>query len=218
MEVRQAAAWRDPAIPRAHFAYLTTIAAALFLFAACSEGTAPVADEITDAVLFESDRDGQFEIYAVSPRSRRLWRLTDQIRDDHDPAWSPDGSRLAFVSNRLDTPTLWVMDASGLDQRRLGAIEFVSRPTWSPDGASIMVSANNEVFVLNVATEETRRVSLPTEEARRPVWSPDGTRIAYSSDRFGTLDIIVVNAESGALVERLTDSQASDLTGSWSWR
>lgn len=289
-----------------------TIACGILLFAAaCHDGTAPRPDRITDALLFESDRDGQIEIYAVSIRTRRLWRLTEQVRDDYspawspdreriafiserdspddqiasevyvmrsdgteprrvtntgtatgspswspdglrlayasevsgrarisiidvdgsdeqeitegthddyDPAWSPDGKRIAFVSNRLDTPTLWVMDAMGLESRRIGELEFVSRPTWSPDGEHLVVTANRQVFVVDLDTEEERRVSLPEEDARHPVWSPDGTRIAYTSDRFGPLDILIVDATSGALVQRLTDSQSSDLTGSWNWR
>ena len=66
-----------------------------------------------------------------------LKRLTDNAGIDTSPAWSPDGTQIAFVSNRLGTPQIWVMGADGSGRRRL--VQNTDKigaetPSWSPAG------------------------------------------------------------------------------------
>ena len=65
-------------------------------------------------------------------------QLTTDPANDLRPAWSPDGTRIAFFSNRSDSNDIWVMDADGENQRELtnGSADD-RRPAWSPDGARI---------------------------------------------------------------------------------
>ena len=124
---------------------------------------------------------------ARSPRLGIL-RLTDSDDSDGNPAWSPDGRKIAFVSDRDGAEDIYVMDAAhGSDVERLtyfGA-EDEDRSGIRFDGGS-------------------------------PVWSPDGQRIAFAWDRReGNLDIYVMAAD-GSNVERLTDSDALDGPPVWS--
>jgi Tol biopolymer transport system component len=108
---------------------------------------------------------------------------------DGDPVWSPDGRRLAFVRIQGGRADIYVVDADGSRLRRLAhAIAF----TPKPGGPSSGFGAN-------------------------PAWSPDGRTIAFTSNRDGTDDIFVVNADGGGL-RNLTRSRGHDRTRVWKGR
>jgi TolB protein len=89
-----------------------------------------------------SARDGNWEVYAVNLDGTGLKRLTSNSANDGLPTWSPDGRSIAFVSNRSGAWAIWVMDASGDNQRKLfdlgggyggGTNDWVTeRISWSP--------------------------------------------------------------------------------------
>lgn len=102
------------------------------------------------------------------------------------PAWSPDGTRIAFTSYRGGTPALWVMDADGGQVRQLTASSTLHGdyfPTWSPDGTQIAFQRLNMDFarigVLNVAGGLPRFLEFEGR-AYSPAWSPDGKWLAFS--------------------------------------
>ncbi|WP_160712948.1 DPP IV N-terminal domain-containing protein [Chitinophaga solisilvae] len=135
-------------------------------------------------------------------------RLTNDAAIDLDPAWSPDGSRLAFVSDRLGKMDLWIHDMiTGTDKRITDTPEGVMFPAWSPDGQQIafLLSDARNVWgtaVPGVVRPDTvqqlpahngprtafpvqplaavRRLHTPLSAPGRPAWSPDGQRIAFS--------------------------------------
>src|SRR5215217_5243124 len=89
-------------------------------------------------IAFDSDRDGNREIYTMFTDGGDQTRLTDNPAFDGEPAWSPDRSQLAFVSDRDDTNNIYVMDADGSDVRPLTANRADNiDPAWSPDGQMI---------------------------------------------------------------------------------
>ena len=72
-------------------------------------------------------------------------RLTDNLFADYDPAWSPDGSRIAFSSNRHGNMEIYVMDADGSNPIRITNHAYVDRsPDWSPDGSKIVFTSDRE--------------------------------------------------------------------------
>jgi Tol biopolymer transport system component len=128
------------------------------------------------------------DIYVMNADGSGLRRLTRSPQHDGDPAWSPDGRRLAFVRVQGGRSDIYVVDADGRGLRSLAhAIMF--RP--SPGAPSSGFAAN-------------------------PTWSPDGERIAFMSNRDGTDDIFVVNADGSGL-RNLTRSQG-DRTRMWHGR
>lgn len=169
--------------------------------------------EIPCMIAFDSDRDGNREIYIMSPDGSGQTNLTNEPADDRNPAWNPQGTQIAFVSNRETeqghVEQIYVMNADGSDVRQLSNNGSADFPDWSPDGNWITYSAENEIFIVPVdGSEEARNLTnSPESNDFESVWSPDGSRIAWAS---GTPDdpnanLFVVNAD-GSKVQQLTDS------------
>ncbi|MEM6326141.1 MAG: winged helix-turn-helix domain-containing protein [Bacteroidota bacterium] len=129
-----------------------------------------------------------------------LWRSTEGTEAervvastlwDMHPALSPDGSRLAFVSNRTGPPELWTADASGQNPLRLTSFggPSVEAPHWSPDGREIAFVARPgrtaSVFVLSAAGGTPRQVTDDAGDDLYPRWSLDGRSLLFTSTRDG---------------------------------
>lgn len=87
-------------------------------------------------LLFRTDRDRNGEIYRYDLQTQSVVNLTNNPATDFQPQWSPDGSRIAFVSNRLGAGSIFIMDSDGGKLNHL-QIEGFWRPIWSPDGEQI---------------------------------------------------------------------------------
>ena len=138
-----------------------------------------------------------------------------------DPDVSPDGSKVAFASDRTGD---WEIYVVGVDGTGLARVTFDrgndARPVWSPDGSKIAFESdrndNWEIYVANAdGTNPTRLTDDPGAD-RNPVWSPDGSQIAFDSDRDGNTDVYTVNAEDGSEPTRITTDDAVDDQPTWS--
>jgi hypothetical protein len=121
-----------------------------------------------------------------------------------DPAWSPDGARIAFSSDRDGAAgDIWVMNADGSDQRRLTTTFFDEiQPAWSPDGASIVFrglgAATPQLVIMNANGSNPRPLTGNDNINGDPAWSPDGTRIAWRHFSGGT-GISLMNADGSGV-------------------
>jgi len=140
-------------------------------------------------LLFVSTRDGDYAIFGLSADGDEH-RLTKEKGDPSspaglffqtEPAWSPDGRRIAFVSRRDGPSHIYVMRADGTGTRRLtDSSSDDQSPTWSPDGRRIAFSRGGELFVIRSSGGAARRIAHGVGgEALDPAWSPDGKLIAY---------------------------------------
>jgi WD40 repeat protein len=124
------------------------------------------------------------------------------LPDDH-PAISPDGTQIAFTSNRADANNwdLYVMDINGNHVRRLTSSPgFDVEPAWSPDGTKIAWTSARagdlNIFVMNVDGTNIHQLTTSPLEEIEPAWSPDGTQIAYTTDeRTNEKDVFIINAD-----------------------
>ena len=168
--------------------------------------------EIPCVIVFDSDRDGNREVYVMGTDGSGQTNLTNEPADDRNPAWDPQGTRIAFVSNRETEEGpgqyIFVMNADGSEVRQLTS-NGADSPNWSPDGAWITFSAFNDIFIIPAdGSEEPRNLTnTPENNDFEPVWSPDGSRIAWLS---GVPDdpnayLFVMNVD-GSNVQQLTDS------------
>jgi WD40 repeat protein len=140
-------------------------------------------------LVFASYRDGDEEIYMGRNDLSGLKRLTTSSGEDEQPNLSPDGSRIAFVSDRSGTPRLWTMDSTGANQTALatGSESYVpeSAPAWSPSGTMLAYTSTrsglSQLFVIPAAGGTPVQLSNEMNGAFNPVWSADGTQIYYVS-------------------------------------
>ena len=163
------------------------------LLAACGG-----SDEADPDLVFVSTRDGDYAIYAMNTTEGGEHRLTDAEGDPStpgglffqiDPAWSPNGSTIAFASKRSGTFDLYAMSRDGSGSRRLTSTkEDDAQPAWSPDGDRIAFAraASSRLFVMNADGSGARRVTDEDVEESEPPWSPDGRSIAYVRRSPGT--------------------------------
>ena len=138
-------------------------------------------------------------------------RLTDvEFSNDEDPAWSPDGKKIAFTTDRDGNREIYVVNADGSDALRLTADTAADyEPAWSPDGARIAFVSERAgapgIFVMNADGTAPVRLTTTSEPETDPAWSPDG-RIAFASQREGkTSDIYVINADGSGVTRLTTD-------------
>jgi Tol biopolymer transport system component len=150
----------------------------------------------------------------------------DSPAGDSQPAFSPDGERIAFRSGR-NGGGIFVMGATGESVRRL--TDFGYNPAWSPDGKEIVFGAasaenpagrfafNSQLWVVNASSGEKRQLTNPDSvpDAAQPNWSPQGHRIAYWAVQGGQRDIWTVAAD-GTHPVAVTQDAALDWSPVWS--
>jgi len=207
-----------------------------------TEATAPtVTPDLTDTpdsepatapqpeglIAFYSERDGNAEIYTMRPDGTDQRRLTFNECDDYSPVWSPDGSQIAFVSDRDDPDPrqcfpdchyqIYVINADGSGERRLVETELrTHHPDWHPDGTKLSFDTefNLEGNIYVVSTDGSG-LRLLIEDGFWADWSPEGTQIAFASNRDGNVEIYVADADGGNQ-RRLTDNTRLDFFPAWS--
>ena len=152
-------------------------------------------------IVFSSNRDGNSEIYVMDANGESQIRLTHHPFLDSQAVWSPDGTRIAFVSNRRwSNLQIYIMDSDGGNLTRITDGVRDRDPAWSPDGSKIAYAAypeelNFEIYVMDPDGKNRTRLTEKFGGDNHPSWSPDGQRIAFVSQQDGHGDIYVMDVD-----------------------
>jgi signal transduction histidine kinase len=188
-------------------------------------------------LLFTTSGNGGLDLYVVDVSCAGLTKtcnrqpaaLTQAAGDDVQPAWSPDGQRVAFSSGRHGNFDIYVMDATCLNQpegcqdepvRLTDSQGYEEWPAWSPNGQRIAFVSDQdgdvEIYTMNVDGSNQQQFTH-NPSADWPVsWSPDGRWLLFASDRDGNWNLYLVEAISGSQPIRLTNDPADEREPIWS--
>lgn len=176
---------------------------------------AELQENVAESRTFRSEADD----YALAPNGRRiafsthgelftapveegdLRQITAGAARDMNPVYSPDGTRLAWVSDSSGREEVWVAPADGGPTERISEVDALKQGiAWAPDGKSLAYTASDSKLRL-YATDTRRTTELVTSRYGNigaPVWSPDGKWISYArSDEDRTPDLYMVAAAGG---------------------
>jgi len=178
-------------------------------------------------LIFASDRDGNRELYvmdlslAVSGEGdAALVNLTQHPAPDWQPAWSPDGNRVAFSSHRDDNWEIYVVDVDGGNLERLtDHSESDFSPSWSPDGRQLVFASRRyvdaDLFAIDVETGELTQLTQGELNEFDPAWSPDGKWIAYVTQIGDQGDVHVMRADGADPINLTNSPYANDFQPTW---
>jgi Tol biopolymer transport system component len=161
--------------------------------------------------------DGQYIVYASQKEADRIWRLyvadtlgrenkvlkneDGQVVYGEDPAWSPDGTRIAYRGHdaRMNNRGLYVINNDGSNAWQLTEDPSDTSPDWSPRGAQIAFmshrSGNWDLYLIESDGSGLKPLTTDPSNEGLPCWSPDGDRIAFISDRGGQWGLYTMAAD-----------------------
>ena len=201
-----------------------------------TSSTGPRLEDIPGKIVYTASvptgSDQTNQVFVTDQEGTRQLTATDvPYENARDPAWSPDGKRIAFSWNRGNGgDELYVMNADGSGKRPLvttptGVAEFGSEVAWAPSGDRIAFQAcpvcnlggiSSQIFVADLQSGVVDTLTSFRYDSAFPTWSPDGQRIAFISNRdyvdadsaqYRT-DLYVMDSDGGSK-QRLTSMTAS---------
>jgi Tol biopolymer transport system component len=202
------------------------------------EGGPPVAIPLTGYRITDPSvsHDGKLLAYADTIRNSNVWRaerpggrngfgsprlLVASSRQSFCAHYSPDGKKIAFISDRSGSFEVWVSKSDGLEPVQITDFRgpMVGSPRWSPDGRWIAFDARRDghaaIFIVSAAGGAPRQLEQNSFEERMPSWSRDGKWIYFCSNRGGTVQLWKAPETAGPAVRvsrriAFTSSESAD--------
>ncbi|HEV7703298.1 MAG TPA: hypothetical protein VGO46_03355 [Gemmatimonadaceae bacterium] len=199
---------------RARVITLATLALAL----ACSDSSGPDTPLVDARLVAFSSTVGNangVSLFLMHADGSAKTRLTSEGFLDESPVWSPDGTSIAFDTNR-DTAGIWLVNADGSNLRQFLAPPAFDRPsglTWRPDGNKIAFTAHVDtvfaILVANANGSSAHRLTTNALGEQRAAWSPDGSKIAFEArtDATNQTSIFVIGVDGTGQIQLTTGAQ-----------
>ncbi|HKP02322.1 MAG TPA: hypothetical protein VJU77_03085 [Chthoniobacterales bacterium] len=178
-------------------------------------------------IAFESSRlsgDTARDIFVMEADGANATNLTSNQSYNLFADWSPDGTKIAFSSDRSGDFEIYLMNADGSNPVRLTNNPAEDqRPRWSPDGTKFAFYSdrdNNaghfEVYVMNVDGSQPTRLTNTMGVDYEPTWSPDGRKIVFTSFRDGNSEVYVMDADGSNQMNLTNRPGGGDRQPAWS--
>jgi len=186
------------------------------VWAARAAGRLPLTP--SSQLTFYARPQGNFEIYLADTDRAMVVNLTRDRADDIRPAWSPDGTHMAFYSTREERGGLYVISNDGEPPRLLIESGYgETYPMWSPDGRTIAYSLDprDGVGVYQIPANGGQRQRISPFQTALMSYAPDGRRIVFMTDCDNHCDLYVMDAD-GANARPITRNGVFDVFPVWS--
>jgi TolB protein len=185
--------------------------------------TVHTAAVINGPIAFGSDRIGGNQIYVMNPDGTNLYNLNFGYDIDNKipnptfaaikysyPAWSPDGTKMAFVATIGNSGGVYILDLTNATVNAIPNTASPSHPSWSPDGKQITFESNgptkNDIYIVNIDGSGLKNLTQSATQANgqpsndnSPSWSPDGKNITFISNREGKPDLFLMNVDGSSV-------------------
>ena len=182
----------------------------------------PSRETLAYTLQVGEDASSSWELWVTDTNGDVKKQLATGLAADARATWSPDGTRLAYVSEQAGPPDIWVLDLTTGEPTQLTQTDTTETdPAWSPDGRSIaystQIEGNLDIYKLSVDDPAAAPVRL-TEDAAAdadPAWHPLDGSLAFARDfGSGNREIFTMNGE-GANEQQLTDTPAAEEDPAW---
>ena len=166
------------------------------------------ATRIAYVISKGSGKDKKYELQLADSDGFNPQTLLTSQQPLMSPAWSPDGSKLAYVSFEKRRAAVFVQDIGTGQRTELASFAGINgAPAWSPDGRELALTlsrdGNPEIYSLRVSDKKLTRLTKAAAIDTEPAWSPDGSSIVFTSDRGGSPQLYRMPA-GGGRPQRLT--------------
>lgn len=203
---------------------ITALVALVALVALGGTARATYPGATNGRIAFGMRVDGNVDVYTVRPGGQDLRRLTTDPGFDACAAYSADGRRIAYCSGQAGGPVqVWTMKQNGTDKQQVthmsGPAIF---PKFSPDGSEIVFGAKpagsptRDIYVINSDGTDLRRLTANTANNAYAEFSPDGSKIVFNSNRTGTWQVYVMNADGSNQTQLTFDPLPKNQISDWS--
>ena len=157
----------------------------------------------------ETDSARQYHLQVADSDGWNARTVLESRQPVLSPAWSPDGSRLAYVSFEGGRSVIFIQDLRTGEREQLATYKGLnSAPAWSPDGRMLALTlskdGNSEIYIYDFSERSLRRLTRNLAIDTEPAWSPDGNSIIFTSGRSGGPQIFQMPVRGDEEATRLT--------------
>ncbi|MBR6022196.1 MAG: PD40 domain-containing protein [Kiritimatiellae bacterium] len=164
-------------------------------------------------------KDGNPDLYVMDMATRQLKRLTNTRGvSEGSPCWSPDGQRIAYVSDATRTPQIYVIPRNGGQPQQLTRGAHSASPDWGPGGLiayQVQQGRQFQIAVMDPNTRQERVVTAFDASYEDPSWAPDGRHLAATRTVNYRTDIVLLDTERDAM-GRIPPAVQLTQDGTWS--